>query len=347
LKKMFYFTQRTLNRVQGFFSITMDLVPMKKEDALRIVEICRLYYEKELTQAQIAKTFDISRPAVSKLLAEARHRGIVQIEIKSPLDSDEDLLNQLIRFFNLKGGLIIPSATNDEEIIRSMIISQTILYLEKIFSDINRLGIGWGRTIGDLIEEFKIRISNEDESRSVCPVIGSAPNAIQWLQTNELTRIFAEKINFTPYYLHAPAFPFSENDKQLFMNTIEYQKISELWANLDTILLGAGTYPTVPDQATAVRFGTRLKEKKAVGVLATYYYDINGSIIESPNDIVVRIPLEYIEKARRVMVVSGSPKKIRSLRGALMTGLVTHLITDETTARELIKFHEEIREIRS
>jgi DNA-binding transcriptional regulator LsrR (DeoR family) len=315
---------------------------MRKKEALKLVEICRLYYEKELTQAQIAKTFDISRPAVSKLLSEARHRGIVKIEIRSPFDSDDDLMNQLIRLFNLKGGLIIPSATKDEGLIRRLIVSQGALYLEKIFPDIKKLGIGWGKTIGDLIEEFQNQIPNESEKSAICPVIGSAPNAIQWLQTNELTRILARKINFPPYYLHAPAFPFSEKDKQLFMNTIEYQKISELWTQLDTILVGVGTYPTVPDQATAVRFGDKLKKKKAVGVLATYYYDLDGNIIRSPNDIVVRIPLKYLKNTKRVVVISGSPKKIRALRGALMTGLVSYLITDERTARELIKFHQEL-----
>ncbi len=315
---------------------------MKKEEALRLVEICRLYYEAELTQAQIAETFDISRPAVSKLLSEARHRGIVKIEIVSPLDSDNDLLNQLICLFNLKGGLIIPSATKDEGLLRRLIVSQAATYLEKTLPDINRMGIGWGKTMGDLIDEFQSTAFDDSDKKMVCPVIGSAPNAIQWLQTNELTRIFAGKINFSPYYLHAPAFPFSENDKNLFMDTIEYKKISELWAQLDTILLGVGTYPTVPDQATAVRFGNKLKEKKAVGVLATYYYDIDGNMIESPDDIVVRIPLNYIKKSKRVMVISGSPKKTRALRGALMTGLISHLITDESTARELIKFHGEL-----
>ena len=63
-----------------------------KSEILRLVEISRLYYEEGLTQAEIAGRLDISRPAVSKLLAEARIRGIVKIEIKSPLESNENLL---------------------------------------------------------------------------------------------------------------------------------------------------------------------------------------------------------------------------------------------------------------
>lgn len=315
---------------------------MKRDDALRLVEICKLYYEKEYTQAKIAKALDISRPAVSKLLAEARHRGIVKIEICSPFDSDDDLLNQLTTLFGLKDGLVIPSGTRNDGLNRKLIVSQTALYLSKIITEVSNIGIGWGDVIRDIIDEFEGQPSGHGGQGSICPVIGSATSAVQSLQTNELTRILAEKIGFDPYYLHAPAFPFSEQDRQLFMTTIEGQKITALWERLDTVLLSVGTYPTIPDQATAARFGDALKEQKAVGVLATYYYDLHGNIIESPTDIAVRIPLQSLKQTERVILVADSPQKVRSIRGALLTGLVNHLITDEPTARELIKFHKEI-----
>ncbi len=315
---------------------------MKKEYALRLVEICKLYYEKEYTQANIAKELNISRPAVSKLLAEARHRGIVKIEIRSPYDSDDGLLNRLSDIFDLQEGLVIPSGTRNDGMNRRLIVSQAALYLAKILPDVSNLGIGWGDTIRDIIDEIDSQPGTGDKGGAICPVMGSATSAVQSLQTNELTRMLAEKIGFTPYYLHAPAFPFSEQDRQLFMTTIEGQKISDLWSKLDTVLLSVNTYPTIPDQATAVRFGDRLKEEKAVGVLATYYYDIHGKFIESPADIAVRIPMDCLKQARRVIVVADSPRKVRPLHGALRTGLVTHLITDEPTAKELIRFHNEI-----
>ena len=59
-------------------------------EILKLVEVSRLYYEQEMTQAEIAKQLKISRPVVSKLLSEARDRGIVQINIKSPLESDQE-----------------------------------------------------------------------------------------------------------------------------------------------------------------------------------------------------------------------------------------------------------------
>ena len=308
-------------------------------DILKLVEISRLYYERDLTQAEIAKRMNISRPAVSKLLQEARLRGIVKIDIKSPLMSDEILLDELCGVYNLKGGLVVPSGSADEKLLSRLIISQAALYIEKLLSKVSRIGLGWGDTIGRLVDELKSHPAVESGIGYVCPVIGSAPNDIRWYQTNELARAFAKKTGFTPHYLHAPAFPVSLENKKLFENTIEYQEISELWRELEMVILGVGTYPSVPDQATAARFGNLLREKKAVGMIATYYFNRDGKTIYSKNDIVIRIAPDDLERIDKVFLIGGGQKKINAVRGTLKTGLVNHLITDEKTAQALIELY--------
>jgi len=308
-------------------------------DILKLVEISRLYYERNLTQAEIAKRMNISRPAVSKLLSEARIRGIVTIEIKSPLMSDEMLLRDLGEVYRLQGGLVVPSGSADDKLITTLLISQAALYFEKLLSGVKKIGLGWGDTMGRFVDELKKQTMTDMTDGFVCPIIGSAPNDIKWYQTNELARSFAEKTGFTPYYLHAPAFPVSLKNKKLFEDTIEYKEISNFWHDLDVVMLGIGTYPSAPDQATAARFGNLLREKKAVGMLATYYFDGDGNLIKSKDDIVIRISLDDLRRAEKVIVIGGGAKKINAIRGTLNTGLVTHVITDDKTAQSLIECH--------
>lgn len=170
----------------------------------------------------------------------------------------------------------------------------------------------------------------------VFPIIGSATNDIKWYQSNELTRIFARKTGFLPHYIHAPAFPMTLESKKLFEDTQEYQEMLSLWHKMDAVIVGAGIYPSVPDQATAARFGTILKERGGVGMIATYYYDEQGHFIESPDDIVIRIPLETLERTKVILVVGSGERKISSVRGALMTGIVSQIVIDDQTANELI-----------
>jgi DNA-binding transcriptional regulator LsrR (DeoR family) len=306
-------------------------------DILKLVEISRLYYERNLTQADIAKRMNISRPAVSKLLSEARIRGIVRIEIKSPLMSDDSLLKELSNAYNLKGGLIVPTGSADGKLITQLLIAQASLYFEKLLLDVSKVGLGWGDTMGRLVDGLKNISSGIKKPGYVCPVIGSAPNDIKWYQTNEIARVFTEKTGFSPYYLHAPAFPVSLKNKKLFEDTLEYQEILKLWHELDLVILGIGTYPSVPDQATAARFGDLLRKKKAVGMIATYYFDFDGNIIKSKDDIVIRIPLDDFNRAGKVFIIGGGEKKINSIRGTLKTGLATHLITDDRTAQALLQ----------
>ena len=307
-------------------------------EILRLVDISRLYYEEGLTQAEIAKKLKISRPAVSKLLAEARIRGIVKIEIKSPLESNENLLQPLLHQFKLDGGLIVQTGSGEANLKHRLLISQATQYIEKKLQASSSIGLGWGLETGSVLDEMKSRPQNGQSNGTVCPIIGSAPNDIKWFQTNELARIFSNKTGYSPYYLPAPAFPMSNENKQLFEQTDEYQVVSSLWNNLDMVLLGIGTYPSVPDQATAARFGDKLRKEGAVGMMATYYYDHEGRFIESDNDIVIRIPLNLLMKTRVVLIIGSGLEKIQSIVGALKTGLVTHLITDEETALQIMEY---------
>ena len=55
----------------------------------------RLYYQDDLTQQEVAAQLGVSRPAVSRLLSQARRQGIVQIRIVDPCEKNHDLGVQL------------------------------------------------------------------------------------------------------------------------------------------------------------------------------------------------------------------------------------------------------------
>lgn len=306
-------------------------------ETLRMVEICQMYYEKELTQAEIAKILGISRPAVSKILSDARREGIVRIEVISPMGNDDYLMAEFKKHFGISSGLIIPSKEKQGSLVQRLVISQAAGYLDALVPEMKNVGLGWGETIADMIEALHAPDTDVSADHKVCPTVGSAPFPIKSMQANELTRLFSEKIGFTPHYLHAPAFPNALSDKALFEDTFEFQTIHRIWQDLDTVILGVDAYPVVPDQATAARFGEKLRTEKAVGVLDTYFFDKTGCFIECESDLVVRIPIDLIKKAKRVVAIVAGIEKAAALRGALLTGLITDLVVDEQTAQETLR----------
>ena len=73
-----------------------DIMPLRRKkeifmkktlnDKRVTIKVCDLYYNQKLTQNQICELMGLSRPTVSRILAEAQECGIVSIKIEG-LDS--------------------------------------------------------------------------------------------------------------------------------------------------------------------------------------------------------------------------------------------------------------------
>ena len=313
-------------------------------EILKLVEVARMYYEKELNQSEIAKMLGVSRPLVSKMLQRCKELGIVNIEIKSPLEGNEGLLNKMKMKFDLLDGLIVPANRNNLNLSMKNFISQASIFLERRLSDQVSIGLGWGGVLADIVDVFSAEELNTEKAINVCPLIGSMSSPSKGFHPNELSRRFAKKIEGEALYLHAPAFPGSQKNFEVFQQTDEYKSISAVWQNLDTAIVSIGNYPSIPDQATAIRFGKTLKEKHAVGMLLSNFYDVNGNIIEGENDYVIRIPLDYLRKVNKVILVCSGNLRANSILGALKTGLITHIVTDDFAAKNVLELVSDLSE---
>jgi deoxyribonucleoside regulator len=313
-------------------------------EILKLVEVAKMYYEQELNQSEIAKTLGVSRPLVSKMLQRCKVLGIVNIEIRSPLEGNEGLLNKMKMKFDLLDGLIVPANRNNLNLSMKNFISQASIFLERRLSDQVSIGLGWGSVLADLVDVFSAGELNTEKSITVCPLIGSMSSPSKGFHPNELSRRFAEKIQGEALYLHAPAFPGNKKNFEVFQQTDEYKSIGAVWQKLDTAIISIGTYPSVPDQATAIRFGKTLKEKHAVGMLLSNFYDVNGNMIEGENDYAIRIPLDYLRKVKKVILVCSGNMRANSILGALKTGLITHLVTDDFAAKSVLELESDLSE---
>lgn len=308
-----------------------------QREVLKLVEVAKMYYEQELTQADIASALGVSRPLISNMLHRAKELGIVNIEIRSPLRSDKELFNRLKKRYGLVDGLIIPANRNNLDFSLRNVVSQAALFVEKKLANCQRIGLGWGNTVSQLINLFHVDLIGMDNQRVACPLIGSMTSPSSDWHPNELARRLTERIGGQTVWLHAPAFPGTKENYKNFQVTEEFQYIYKCWQKLDIALVEIEAYPSVPDQATAIRFGFALNTKQAVGGLLSYFYDISGKIIEGKNDYVIRIPLDFLRKVKRIFLICSGNTKVQALLGALKMDIVTHLVTDDITANTMLE----------
>lgn len=305
-----------------------------KDKIQRITETAKMYYLDNMTQSEIARKLNISRPLVSKILSDAKELGIVTIQIKSPFNNKETIMKKLEDKYNLKGGLII-SQLSTNALTDQNILKETTGFLKENLTDVNTLGLGWGNMIGPFIDQIEKEEKFITLKGKVVPLIGNTNMATREYHPNDLIRVFGEKTSLSPAYFFAPAFLTTEQEKEVFMNIENYRDISRMWDRIDAAFIGINSHPSVPDLATALRFGNALNEKKAVGKILSYYFDKEGNIIKGENDFSIQIPWDKLKKIKKVIGIASSKTNKKAVIGALKTGIFTHIIISEKLAEEI------------
>jgi deoxyribonucleoside regulator len=82
---------------------------LSDEDYL-IMKVLRLYFEHDLTQAEVGARMGFSRPKVSKLITEGKERGLVKIELAEPADDLVPLEIALEEGYGLREAVVVATS---------------------------------------------------------------------------------------------------------------------------------------------------------------------------------------------------------------------------------------------
>lgn len=305
---------------------------LRSEKIEKLVTIARLYYEENKNQNEIAKALGISRPLVSRYLAEAKDLGIVKIQIKSPVEEERLILDRLEEKFGLRGGCAVETRLNEADTNRD-IADAVIDGLEQLSA--SAVGIGWGSIIGVICQQLRKKPSIE-RGIQVYPLVGNGGVLNPDYHPSEIISVFAAKIGGTARYWSAPAFVDSAEEMKRLKDTESYRTMESGWKSMKVAFVNIGNYPSVPDFATAASYGTKLTDQKAAGKLLSYYYDSAGRIIKPNIDCTMQIPLEILCKRKFVVGICGANVHPKALTGALKTGIFTHVVAAKETLLQVL-----------
>ena len=82
-------------------------MPNNESREIYLAQVASFYYDQGKSQAEIANEFGISRSAVSRLLTEAREKGIVEITVHYPWRTSPELEEALVSTFGLNLILVL------------------------------------------------------------------------------------------------------------------------------------------------------------------------------------------------------------------------------------------------
>ena len=298
----------------------------------RLIEVSTMYYMEGTSQEKIAQRLGISRSGISRLLREARERGIVEITIHGSPQKHSIALNKLRNLYGIQGGYFVPDSINDV-VVEKSIAEGAIDYVKKLGG--SGLGIGLGTVIGNmsiLMDECE----PEDSSfAKVCALIGNFSFSNMKYHGNGMVRKYARYLEAEPVLLHSRTLAKSRGELEKIKGTTSYNRVLNIWNELDTMIVNIGNYPAQSDFGQILQLGQELDEKKAAGRILAYYYDEKGQILELKNTYAVQVPLHQIYACKNVVGVCSSNITAKAVKGALNTGLINHIIMRESLLEEI------------
>lgn len=303
------------------------------EKQKKLAYVARRYYLEDQRQSDIARELGVSRPMVSRMLSEVRELGVVEIVIHEPGTQAARLLEQLERSHAIRGGILVEEGADDDA--TNQLLSQGAVDLLRQIGT-RRLGVGWGYLIGQLVTWLEENPQPESTVTDICPLVGNASIPARNYQSNENVRLMAQQLGAAPHFLYLPALPDSLEEKRLLCSSEIYRQIHQQWQQIDTALVNIGDYPSSPDFASLVRYGSLLQQQHACGRMLVYYFNETGTIIQSEQDFAIQVPLETLMQCPNIIGVCSANTSAKALRGALRTGAFTHIVARAALVQTLL-----------
>ncbi len=297
-----------------------------------MAEAAILYYEKKMTQQEIANILYLSRQTVSKLLTEALENGIVEITVHHPKKNCERLEHEIEEAFGIEKSVVAGAGSSGDSMRMMMTVKAAIAYLTPTLEagGLN-LAVCWGRTMQALIAEMP---TLQTDGNTVFPLFGATDHENSYFASNEMARCMADKLGAAIKYAWFPYLPDSAKDRELFMKTSYYGRIARLWESIDLAVIGIGNRE-IPELFRRT-FGYCEQNEEAVGDIATHFFTERGKFL-NPYQNTLCASVGNLKKAKKVVAVACGGNKTEAIASALRTGIIDVLVTDEYTAGELLE----------
>jgi DNA-binding transcriptional regulator LsrR (DeoR family) len=296
-----------------------------------------MYFVEEMTQNEIALKLGVGRVTVVRLLAAARERNEVKITIGDRLAECVEAERLLESRFDVEEAIVVPLSARGAD-ATGPVAAATGAYISSLVRANMRIGVGWGRT---LVSSLAFMSERNVENLSVVSLLGGIMKARKF-NPAEFAWRFASLFQADCYLMTAPLVVDSAATRQTLIERCGLGDIFELAKSLDAVVLGAAgmgadatahlsKFISNADRASLVKAG-------AVGDVLFNFFDAGGKLVDHPiNERVMSVPLDIIKKVPTRVLAAGGASKVPALAGALAMVKPTVLITDEYTARDLLK----------
>ena len=296
-----------------------------------LTKVVWMYYIEEMTQKDIAQAIGVSRLKVIKMLDTARSENLIQFKIPAADRKKIEIEQTLMKHFNLKDVFIVP--TDGPANINESIAQAAAMYINDMAGDNTYINMGYGDTLGRVLNNLA-HIS--DKRLSIISMTGGVTPYLP----NDKSHIFNAQLYLVP----SPLLMSSSETAQSILSEEPIKEIMEMTnlANISVVGIGG-----MDSESTIIKSNIlskndfiKLEMQGAVGDILMHFIDKDGNLVHSDiEDKLISTSLNKVKSFGNVIGVAAGKNKIAAINASLKGGYINTLITDENTAKELIKQH--------
>ncbi|MCY4061467.1 MAG: hypothetical protein OXG53_03785 [Chloroflexi bacterium] len=305
-----------------------------------LAKVAAMYYERDMTQNDIATALELSRVKIHRLLKEARESQVVRILIDWPIKRSHELEALLVNRFGLERALVLQTGATDAALLRRQIAQMAARYLEALLVDGSALSICFGSTTYEVISAIRPDFQADVK---VMQATGSLSHALKEFDSSALTRQLAQKLGGEALYLSSPLLADNAEAAAVIRRQAVVGQALEQVRRADIALVGIGDL----DAATSgfVRAGVAdagqlrsYRAKGAIGDMAWQIFDQGGQPFPCKlNQRIIGITLAELRAVPQTVAVAVGLNKAAAIAGALKSGAINVLCTDEATAARVLE----------
>ncbi len=306
-------------------------------------DVAEMYYQDGKDQLAISRVVGVTRSMVSRMLTEARQRGIVTIHVNRSLQTKPDLESSLIESFGLKSARVIALQGTSEEPALLNLGRAGAQVLQDYFLPDSIVALAWGTSISATVDAVETR---EALPVKVVQLVGAMGARNVEYDGHAIVQRLASKIGGESYFINAPYLCQSAEIANAMFSTKGVEESVAIGRQATVALFGIGS--TDPKYSSYYLAGYVPSEEMehilasgSIGDIAGIHFDLNGKIVcEDFYRRLVTIKYEDLLVIPVRIGVAAGIGKVAPILGALRGGLINILVTDSITARKVLELSQ-------
>jgi DNA-binding transcriptional regulator LsrR (DeoR family) len=296
------------------------------------------YYVDGVMKNDIATELGVSRFKVSRLIDDARERGLVHISVTLPQQMDLDLSSTLAVTFPLTRAIVVKADDRIPTATHALLQQTTARYLESRLQANDVLGVSWGRSVAHVVAELRTL-----PPLGVVQLVGGFRSRPGMVSGSEIVRLVAEKTQGSALELNAPLIVQTSETAEQLKKEAQLVEVFDTYKRVTVALVGIGQF--APGGSTLFDELSESDQRRLIdlGVVADICgkpCTADGTLLD--DDIVRRtigIDTERFLAIGEVVAPAWGTEKAQAIAAVLSTGAVSTLITDNLTAAAIISAH--------